>query len=336
MGSIGLSAHRSGGRRQARRPYIHIMRRPILSNSVYGTCLVLAGAVLFAASNAFAAEFLELGNTESSLMFARGTLAWVLNACIAAVNGEQFLNVLLMRKLSRRDRLVLATGAAFNFFCLFSLLIAIDGFIDFGDAFGVLIGTFTISTMALSRALGSSERTTRIEMVGGAVTIAGVLCISQPSYLSRGMGATPSALPAPTRGATAMPNATSAAAELDPPSDDGVDVWLGFLLCAFAGASVGVYNVACRYLAQRGGAVSAACINSGAMLSIGILSCLVLASCTLLMEEHKPPRFAQIEMPSSPPAYGWMVLYCICNTIAQLGFINGVKHIKARAASGTL
>ena len=270
---------------------------------------MFGGAITFSLANASAKTFIDLGGTQGTLMFARGTLAWVLNALIAEVtNGGRFLSVLLIRVANRRQFAILSLGACSNFVCLYLLLLSLDNLISFGDAFGVLIGTFTIATMVMSRALGSSERTTRIEVIGGAITIVGVLCISQPSFLGGGAHQIDSSSSQIDSSSSQIDGSSS---QIDGSSSASL---AGFFFCVIAGVSVSVFNVVCRYLANAG--VSAAIVNSGGMLSIGVLALLILAMSTMATDE--PARAATIKLPQSGAAWGWMLLYCLLNTIAQV------------------
>ena len=272
------------------------MRR--LGASGLASLRCVAGAFFFTIANAFAKEFFVCGGTQSTLMLARGTIAWTLNGLIATTQGAEFVPTMLFRTT---HRVVLLASGTSNYVALGFLMIAIDKYILFGDAIGILIGVFSVSTMVLSRLLGKAEGVTLFEVAGGGVVIGGVICISQPSWLFPSAG-----------GVGAMPPRP-----------------IGIVFCAVSGVCIAVYNLGCRHLGQKD--VPAAIVNSGAMFVLGLYTPLVLAGCALVLGDV--PRWAQLEVPGRACAWSYMLVYCGFITAAQLCFIKGLQSLRASTAA---
>ena len=272
-----------------------------LSDGAYGSSLVLSASLSFALSNALGKEFLLAHGTPATLMLGRGTLAWLFNAAVAkALNGDNFGSVLLCRGLPRRTVTLLFVNGGLNAMCVLLLFVALDTLVTFADAFGILLGVYTAASMTFARALDRAERAAPSELLGGAITLLGVLLVSQPSWLfpsSAGAGPTP----------------------------------LGVLLLVLAGCFVGSYNVGCRHLSRAHGA-SSAVVNSASMLALRLLALLLLAVCEV-GTRGRPPAWARIEWPASARSWAALLAYCLLITLSQLLFIGGLRYVRASTAS---
>ena len=266
-------------------------------SSVFGSVLVVAGALLFTCANTIAKKIMMSGVSQATMILGRGILAWTLNGLIAKAQGQEFMSVMCFR-IRPRLRVAAVISGLLNGMSLFCLMVALDRYIDFGDAFGIAIGFLTLSTMTFSRVLGKSEYVTLAELVGAAITIGGVIIISQPSWLF-------------------------AAQEGRKPCDP-----FGVFLCFGCGLFGGHYNLGCRYLAQHG--VKAAIVNSAGMWALGLLS-LTIAVCTAGLDQ--PPPWAQLDWPNGAPAWALLLAYCATITAAQLAFITSVQHLRASTAA---
>jgi drug/metabolite transporter (DMT)-like permease len=162
-----------------------------------------------------------------------------------------------------------------------------------------VIGVYTVAVFVFSRLLGRSERVTLIELIGGSLTVLGVALVSQPSWIFGALGARP-ILP------------------------------FGLLLLVIAGVSVGASNVGFRSLTQ-GGVTPAQC-NSALQGVLGAYAVATLGVCAA-GTGGAPPRWSQLLLPVS--ALAWLALlgYVMCITMAQLSFINGIKHVRAGTAA---
>ena len=309
LADIDLHMH-YGDRRRSCSDYVasregHVSSRegqPLRSDrtnpsSVVGSVLVVAGALLFTCANTIAKKIMMAGVSQATMILGRGILAWTLNGLIAKAQGHEFMSVMCFR-IRPRLRVAAVISGSLNGVSLFCLMIALDSYVDFGDAFGIAIGFLTLSTMMFSRLLGKSEYVTLAEVVGAAITIGGVIIISQPSWLF-------------------------AAQEGRKPCDP-----FGVFLCFCCGLFGGHYNLGCRYLAQHG--VKAAIVNSAGMWALGLLS-LTIAACTAGLDQ--PPHWAQLDWPNGAPAWALLLAYCATITAAQLAFITSVQHLRASTAA---
>ena len=274
------------------------MKERARANPTLGAALNLASAFLFSIASLFAKEVMMVGITEGTLIFARGILAWTLNGLIAKAQGDQFVPVMFFRTSSRL-RLILVANGILNFVCLLSFMIAMNSYVDFADTFGILTGVYALSTMVFSRMLDKSEHVSLAELVGAAITVGGVIIISQPSWLFA---------------------ARKGARPIHP---------FGVFLCVLGGVFVGAYTVVCRYLAMNN--VSGAMVNSAAMWVLSVLSPLTLAVCAVCLEQT--PHWAQLHRPEGGSAWSLLLGYCAAITSAQLALITSVQHVRAAVAA---
>jgi drug/metabolite transporter (DMT)-like permease len=274
------------------------MKERARANPTLGAALNLASAFLFSIASLFAKEVMMVGITEGTLIFARGILAWTLNGLIAKAQGDQFVPVMFFRTSSRL-RLILVANGTLNFVCLLSFMVAMNSYVDFADTFGILTGVYALSTMAFSRMLDKSEHVSLAELVGAAITVGGVIIISQPSWLFA---------------------ARKGARPIHP---------FGVFLCVLGGVFVGAYTVVCRYLAMNN--VSGAMVNSAAMWVLSVLSPLTLAVCAVCLEQT--PHWAQLHRPEGGSAWSLLLGYCAAITSAQLALITSVQHVRAAVAA---
>ena len=233
-------------------------------------------------------------------MFGRGLLAWTLNGAIARWNNESSAKVMFFCGLKPQIVAVAVFCGIVNYGVLLLLLFAFDFYISFADAFGIFFSFFTVFTIAFARILNRTDGpVSRAELGGSLLTLSGVVLISQPSWLFAAVGAH----------------------ALDP---------MGVAVSVLAGIGCGAYNTLCRYLTVQG--LTAATINSAAMLTIGAMAGLALALCTVVRGVEAVPRWAVITLPTSAWAWAFLLSYCTLITIAQLLFIGAVKHLRASTA----
>lgn len=265
----------------------------------FGPGLVLVGSALFAVANAMGKAFERTGGTVGTLLVTRGLLAWGFNGVLAHIGGEPLLSVLFFRGTSVQLGAFLLLNGILNAITVQTLFIALDKYVSFGDAFVVIIGVYTIAVFVFSRLLGRSERVTLLEIFGGSLTVLGVALVSQPSWLFSAVGARPI-------------------------------VPLGLLLLAIGGVSVGASNVGFRSLTQNG--ITPAQCNSALQGVLGGYAVATLGVC-VLATSGEPPQWSQLHLPVSALALLALLGYVICITLAQLSFINGIKHVRAGTAA---
>ena len=244
------------------------------SSGVCGSLFVFAASLGFAVANSVGKAFEQSDGTVATLMFSRGSLAWLVNGLIAKVSGDSPATVMIFRGVRCRRVGLLLFNGGLNAVCVQLLFVALDMYVSFADSFVIIIGVYTVTSMALA-VIGGAERVSRFEIVGGLTCLLGVAMVSQPSWLF----------------GDAKP----------------VDAF-GMLLLVVAGVCVGAYNVGCRHLTQLG--FSAGTVNSASLLALSIYATLTLCACPVFTS-GRPPHWAQIQSPPTPLALLLVVSYCI-------------------------
>ena len=209
---------------------------PTMHGDTAGPALLLVGAFLFSLANILAKTIYTRGTSQTALFVVRAIVVYAMNVCLEAFrNGRaSAVRVGSLRVGNRRlvGLCLLRSSAGWVGITLLNVAFMV---MTIADAFALVLGTMTISTVVGARACcGGSERLTRRAMAGGLIAIAGLLLVTQPEAIF---------------GGSAPPLA-------------------GVLLCLWSGAVLGTFNILTRVLGRaKSGASGNVYASPGMLLS---------------------------------------------------------------------
>ena len=160
-----------------------------LSAEFVGPALVLAGAWSFAGANAVAKSLYERGLPEITLFLIRSVVVYLMNATVLLLRRQPrlFRAAMLLTVGSRHMFLLLILRSCLGFSAVLLLNVTMHYFLTFADTFAIFLGVITCGTVLGARILlGSGEQLGWRETGGGAVTLLGIVLITQPAVMFGG------------------------------------------------------------------------------------------------------------------------------------------------------
>lgn len=251
-----------------------------MGKGIEGSLALLLGAFLFASSNVVAKAAYNRHISQTALFIVRGLFVYLLNASLETVRSGPAAarQVLLLRAGSlRRVQLTMLRSSA-GFLGIFLLNVAFQ-MMHLADAFAVVLGTMTLSTVLLARVCigGAAEQLSLRAVGGGSVAAVGIVFVTQPTALFAG--------------------------EAPPPA--------GVALAMLAGSVLGVFNVLSRILGRAGTQrVSPAMLLSYYMVFVGIGSAAIVAVFAVAAGKMTTPAWAEFVLPVDDAVCWGLVTLC--------------------------
>lgn len=260
--------------------------------------LMLVGAFFFASANVLAKSIYWRGMSQVALFLVRGVVVFGMNGALEAVrSGSAAARRVLTLRIGTRQlmqRTLMRSAAGFLGISLLNISFQL---ISLADAFALFLSSLTLVTALLARVCldAGSERLTPQALGGGVLTLIGIMCITQPTFLFGGR----------------------------PPSGVGVALAIG------GGIALSVFNVLSRMLGRAN--VSASMLVSYYMVVIGAGTALIAAVAQAV--GPSAPFWATLVLSDDPAVWLYVLLYCGCILVGQLFLAFGYARLPAWKAA---